>query len=83
MAFIRAELESNPGVELFVINGFDYDFREGDIVSFSDVGVPYVDYKVESVKVQINRVDASESGIAGNPQVWGAADILLVLSVVP
>ena len=82
MAFIRAELEGNLGTALFVINGFDYDFREGDIVSFSDVGSAYVDYKVESVKVSVNRVNAADPGGQGS-EVWGAATVLLVLSVVP
>lgn len=65
------------------MNSFGYDFREGDIISYSAVGLPYVDYKVESVKVQINRVDASNSGNAGSPQVWGAATIFLTVSLVP
>lgn len=82
MAFIQAELETNPGTPLFIINGFDYDFREGDIISFSDVGSAYQDYKVESVKIRIDRVDAADPGGQGS-QVWGAAFVLLVLSVVP
>lgn len=67
---------------LFIINGFQYDFRQDDVISFSDVGGPYVDYKVESVKVQINRVDSSDPGGSAT-SVWGAATVLITVSVVP
>ena len=83
MAFIRCELEDDPGTALFVINGFDYDFRIGDILSYSGVGEAYVDYKVESVKVQVNKVDATQEGGAETASVWGAAVILVTVSVVP
>ena len=83
MAFIRCEREDNPGTAIFVINGFDYDFRVGDIISYSGVGSSYVDYKVESVKIQVNEVDSTDPGGADPISVWGAATILLTVSVVP
>lgn len=82
MAFIRCEREDSPGTALFVINGFDYDFRVGDIISYSGVGEAYVDYKVESVKILVSEVDAM-GGDAGSTSVWGAATVLLTVSVVP
>ena len=83
MAFIRCELETDPGTALFTINGFDYDFRMDDIISYSAVGQSYVDYKVESVKIRVNEVDSTDPGGTDPTSVWGAAIILVTLSVVP
>ena len=78
MAFNRFELANDPGVELFTINGFEYNFRMDDIISWSDVGKPYVEYKVESIKIEVNRVQSS-----GTSSVWGAATILVMVTEVP
>lgn len=81
MAFIRCEREDNLGTALFVINGFRYDFRKNDIISYSGVGESSVDYKVESVKILVNELDGA-GGSSGETSIWDTATILLTVSVV-